>query len=69
MSNQKYSQTDNFVSKSDAEKISSKNNTLRPLDLKGIIEIEREVNLILKINNELLEKEKKLENFNNKNRV
>jgi hypothetical protein len=69
MSNQKYSQTDNLVSKSDAEKIDSKNNTSRHLDLREILEMEKEVNLILKIKKELLEKEKKLENLNNKNRV
>ena len=68
MNNKKYSQEDNFVSKSYAEKIDSKNNTSRHLDLKEILEMEKEVNLILKIKNELLEKEKKLENLNNKNR-
>ena len=69
MNNQKYSQTDNFVSNSDAEKISSKNNPSRHIDLKEILEMEKEVNLILKIKKELLEKEKKLENINNKTRM
>ena len=69
MNNQKYSQPDNFVSKSYAEKIDSKNNSSRHLDLKEILEMEKEVNLILKIKKELLEKEKKLENLNNKNRM
>jgi hypothetical protein len=69
MNNQKYSQENKFVSNSDAEKISSKNNPSRHLDLKEILEIEKEVNLILKIKKELLEKEKKLENLNNKNRM
>ena len=69
MNNQKHNQEDNFVSKSDIEKIDSKNNTSRHLDLKEILEMEKEVNLILKIKKELLEKEKKLENLNNKNRM
>jgi hypothetical protein len=69
MSNQKHNQEDNFVSKSDSEKLASKNNTSRHLDLKEILEMEKEVNLILKIKKELLEKEKKLENINNKNRM
>ena len=69
MNDQKYSQENNFVSKSDSENINSKNNTSRHLDLKEIIEMEREVNLILKIKKELLEKEEKSENLNNKNEV
>ena len=69
MNDQKYSQENNFVSKSDSENINSKNNTSRHLDLKEIIEMEREVNLILKIKKELLEKEEKSENLNNKNRM
>ena len=69
MNDQKYGQENNFVSRSDSENINSKNNTSRHLDLKEIIEMEREVNLILKIKKELLEKEEKSENLNNKNEV
>ena len=69
MNDQKYTQENNFVSKIDSEKIDSKNNTSKQLDLKEILEMEKEVNLILKIKKELLEKEKKLENLNNKNRM
>ncbi len=69
MTNQKHTQENNFLSKRDSEDINTKNNTSRHLDLKEILEIEREVDLILKIKKELLEKERKLENLNNKNKV
>lgn len=67
MNNQKYVQKDNFTSKSYTEKIDSKNNTSKKLDLKKILEMEKEVNLILKTKNELEARE--LESLNNKNRM
>ncbi len=69
MTNQNYAQENNLVSKRDSENIKAKNNNLRLLDLKEMLEIKKEVNLILKIKKEVeaRELEKKSENLNNRN--